>query len=74
MIPAEVAVLDALTPDRVLTPTQIQQVSALTGWRTRNALVHLRSRGLVTPSHLPGRWRITHRGRLALAVKASRFR
>ncbi|MFE2961481.1 hypothetical protein [Nocardia tengchongensis] len=74
MTPAEVAVLTTLTPDHTLTAAQIQQASALTTWRTRNALAQLESRGLIVPSYLRGRWRITPRGRSALVVKARRFR
>ncbi|WP_040812581.1 hypothetical protein [Nocardia concava] len=74
MTAAEVAVLSALSPDHALTTTEIQQASALTSWRTRNAVAQLNSRGLITSTHPPGRWRLTPRGRTALAVKAPRFR
>lgn len=73
MNPAEVAVLAALHPDSSLTAAQIQMKSTLTSWRTRNALVQLESRGLVIPSCPRGRWRISHRGRITLAMKGSRF-
>ncbi|MFD7843408.1 hypothetical protein ACFV4K_10800 [Nocardia sp. NPDC059764] len=73
MTPAEIAVLNALYPDRTLTAPQIQQSATLTGHRTRTALSHLESRGLITPSRPRGRYRITPRGRAALATKARRF-
>ncbi|MRH89679.1 hypothetical protein GFY24_19890 [Nocardia sp. SYP-A9097] len=73
MTPAEVAVLAALHPNRTLTAIQIQQDSALTSWRTRNALAQLEARGLILPTRIRGRWRITTRGRVALAAKGRRF-
>ncbi|QVI24292.1 hypothetical protein KHQ06_16885 [Nocardia tengchongensis] len=73
MNPAEVAVLAALHPDNTLTAAQIQLSSTLTGWRIRNALAQLESRGLIIPSHPRGRWRITDRGRIAFTTKGSRF-
>ncbi|MEV6102720.1 hypothetical protein [Nocardia sp. NPDC051981] len=73
MTAAEIAVLTALHPDRTLTTIQVQQASALTSWRTRNALAQLRSRGLIISSNPRGRWRISSRGRAALATKAKRF-
>ncbi|MTE17533.1 hypothetical protein [Nocardia aurantiaca] len=73
MTPAEIAVLVALHRDRTLTAPQIQQSAALTSWRTRNALSHLESRGLITPSRPRGRYRITPRGRVALTTKSRRF-
>lgn len=73
MTPAEIAVLAALHPNHTLTAPQIQHSAALTTWRTRNALSHLKSRGLITPTHPRGRYRITPRGRAALATKSRRF-
>ncbi|MFE3193114.1 hypothetical protein ACFXHA_29200 [Nocardia sp. NPDC059240] len=73
MTPAEISVLTALHPDHTLTAPQIQQSAALTSHRTRTALSHLESRGLITPTHLRGRYRITPRGRLALLTKRARF-
>ncbi|MEC3955000.1 hypothetical protein VMT65_18305 [Nocardia sp. CDC153] len=73
MTPAEVAVLAALHPDHTLTATQIRHASTLTGWRTRNALAQLESRGLIIPSNPRGRWRITPRGRSTLLTKGKRF-
>ncbi|MEU6581443.1 hypothetical protein [Nocardia sp. NPDC046763] len=73
MTPAEIAVLTALHPDHTLTAPQIQQSAVLNGYRTRNALSQLESRGLVTPSRPRGRYRITPRGRLALSTKSRRF-
>lgn len=73
MTPAEIAVLTALHPDRTLTCPQIQKSATLTAHRTRTALSHLQSRGLITPTHLRGHYRITPRGRAALATKARRF-
>ncbi|MEV6771223.1 hypothetical protein AB0N05_21650 [Nocardia sp. NPDC051030] len=73
MNPAEVAVLTALHPNVTLTATQVQRTSALTSWRTRNALAQLESRGLILPTQPRGRWRITPRGRAALATKGNRF-
>ncbi|WP_067813605.1 MarR family transcriptional regulator [Nocardia inohanensis] len=72
MTPAEIAVLRVLRPGAARTLREIQQASTLTPWRTRNAISHLTSRGLITPA--PGnRHRITPRGRAALATKAARF-
>lgn len=71
--PAEIAVLTALNSGIPRTARQIQESSALTTWRTRNALSHLASRGLITPVHPGNRWRITPRGRAALVTKAARF-
>ncbi|WP_040815982.1 hypothetical protein [Nocardia concava] len=73
MTPVEVAVLTALHPDKALTAAQIKQSSTLTSWRTRNALAQLESRGLIIPSHPRGRWRISTRGRITLAMKGTRF-
>lgn len=73
MTPAEIAVLNALSPDAVRNAAQIQQAAALTGWRTRNALAQLEARGLIMPSRPRGRWRISARGRIALATKGRRF-
>ncbi|MEC3914419.1 hypothetical protein [Nocardia sp. CDC160] len=73
MTPAEIAVLAALHPDHTLTAPQIARNATLTSWRTRNALSHLESRGLITPSRPRGRYRITPRGRAALATKSRRF-
>lgn len=73
MNPAEVAVLSALHPDKSLTAAQIQQMSMLTSWRTRNALAQLEFRGLILPSHPRGRWRISGRGSIALMTKGTRF-
>lgn len=70
---AEVAVLAALHPDRVLTAIQLQQYSALTSWRTRNAIAQLEARGLIAPTQPRGRWRISSRGRAALMTKGRRF-
>ncbi|MEV6767989.1 hypothetical protein AB0N05_05075 [Nocardia sp. NPDC051030] len=70
---AEVAVLTALHPDNTLTATEIQRSSALTSWRTRNALAQLEARGLIQPGRPRGRWRLTARGRVALATKGKRF-
>ncbi|MTE14127.1 hypothetical protein [Nocardia aurantiaca] len=73
MNPAEVAVLAVLHPDNTLTAAQIQRTSTLTAWRTRNALAQLESRGLIIASRTRGRWRISARGRIALATKGRRF-
>lgn len=74
MTPAEVAVLTTLHPDNTLTAAQIQQTSTLTSWRTRNALAQLESRGLIIPSRPRSRWRLSSRGRIALAMNGNRFR
>ncbi|MVU78934.1 hypothetical protein GPX89_16985 [Nocardia sp. ET3-3] len=73
MNPAEVAVLAALHPDNTLTAAQVRRTSRLTGWRTRNALAGLESRGLILASSPRGRWRISPRGRVALMTKGKRF-
>ncbi|WNJ56806.1 MarR family transcriptional regulator [Nocardia seriolae] len=73
MTPAEIAVLTALHPNHTLTAPQIQRSAALTSHRTRTALSHLESRGLITPSRPRGRYRITPRGRAALTTKRPRF-
>ncbi|MGW4352209.1 hypothetical protein ACWELJ_08950 [Nocardia sp. NPDC004582] len=73
MTPAEIAVLTALHPDRTLSAPQIQRSATLTGHRARTAVSSLESRGLITPSRPRGRYRITPRGRAALATKARRF-
>ncbi|MVU77523.1 hypothetical protein GPX89_09720 [Nocardia sp. ET3-3] len=73
MTPAQIAVLSALHPDHALTALQIQRAAALTGHRTRTALSHLKSRGLITPAHPRGHYRITPRGRSAFLTKRARF-
>ncbi|MFE3029797.1 hypothetical protein [Nocardia tengchongensis] len=73
MTPAEIAVLTALHPNHTLTAPQIQHSATLTAHRTRTALSHLESRGLITPSNPRSRYRITPRGQAALATKSPRF-
>lgn len=73
MTPAEIAVLSTLRLGAPHTIRQIQLNSTLTIWRTRNAVAQLASRGLITSTAPGNRWRITPRGRSALATKAKRF-
>ncbi|MBL1079895.1 hypothetical protein JK358_36415 [Nocardia sp. 2] len=73
MTPAEVAILTALYPDHTRTVAQLQHEAALTSCRTRDALARLRARGLVLAAHPRSSWRISPRGRVALATKGKRF-
>ncbi|WP_433591458.1 MarR family transcriptional regulator [Nocardia sp. CA-145437] len=74
MTTAEFAVLSVLSvADGRLSAVQIQRAASLTGWSTRNALVQLMARGLVVRESDRGRWRISDRGRLAVAAKSRRF-
>lgn len=73
MTPAEIAVLYTLRPGAAQTVREIQQSATLTTWRARNAVAHLAARGLITATAPGNRWRITPRGRSALATKAKRF-
>ncbi|MFE5284381.1 hypothetical protein ACFRAQ_05340 [Nocardia sp. NPDC056611] len=74
MTTAEFAVLSVLSlADGRLSAVEIQRAASLTGWSTRNALVQLMARGLVVRESDHGRWRISDRGRLAVAAKRRRF-
>lgn len=65
----EAAVLAALAPGGILTSDQIRRHAALTSWRTRQALVRLRARGLIVPDIHRARWQISARGRSHTAAR-----
>lgn len=70
---AEMALLSLLEPGGLLTVAQLTSQARLTTWTARAAVARLEKRGLIVPSYGRARWRITDRGRKALAVKGCRY-
>lgn len=73
---AQIAVLESLHPGGILTVRSLAQSSALTMWRTRNAVSKLSSRGLIVGRRRAGHatWEITDRGRRTLATRGRYYR